>query len=46
MWGTYVIHVLQYSSLHYTPYSARMSLENTHKLMRFYVEGLILGAIL
>ncbi len=27
----------------YTLYSARMSPENTHKLMGFYMEGLILG---
>ncbi len=31
---------------HYTPYSARMSPETTHKLMGFYMEVLILGAIL
>ncbi len=30
----------------YTPYSARMSPENTHKLMRFYMDVLILGVIL
>ncbi len=29
--------------LPYTPYSARMSPENTHKLMGIYMEGLILG---
>ncbi len=31
--------------LHYTPYSARMSPENTHKLMGIYMEVLILGII-
>ncbi len=30
----------------YTPYSARMSPENAHKLMGFYMEFLILGVIL
>ncbi len=34
------------SSQHYTPYSARMSPENTHKLMGFYMEVLVLGIIL
>ncbi len=29
----------------YMPYSARMSPETTHKLMRFYMEVLILGVI-
>ncbi len=29
-----------------TPYSARMSPENYHKLMEFYMEVLILGVIL
>ncbi len=33
------------SNYHYTPYSARMSQENTHKLMGFYMEVLILGVI-
>ncbi len=28
---------------HYTPYSTRMSQETTHKLMGFYMKGLILG---
>ncbi len=28
---------------HYTPYSARMSPENTYKLMGFYMDVLILG---
>ncbi len=31
---------------HYTPYSARMSPENTHKLMGIYMEVVILGVIL
>ncbi len=30
----------------YAPYSARMSPENTHKIMAFYMEVLILGVIL
>ncbi len=30
----------------YTPYSARMSPEDTHKLMGLYMEVLILGVIL
>ncbi len=30
----------------YTPYSARVSPENTHKLMGFYMEVLMLGVIL
>ncbi len=30
---------------HYTPYSARMNPENTHQLMGFYMEALILGII-
>ncbi len=35
-------------SIHYmyTPYSARMSPENAHKLMEFYMEVLILDVIL
>ncbi len=37
------IKVSRMSSKHYTPYSARM---NTHKLMGFYMEVLILGIIL
>ncbi len=31
---------------HHTPYSARMSPENTHTLKGFYMEVLILGVIL
>ncbi len=30
----------------YTPYSARMSPETTHKIMGFYMEVLILGVTL
>ncbi len=30
----------------YTPFSTRMNPENTHKLMGFYMEVLILGIIL
>ncbi len=32
--------------VHYTHYSTRMSPDNTHKLMGFYMEVLILGIIL
>ncbi len=31
---------------YYTPYSARMSPENAHKLMAFYMDVLVLGVIL
>ncbi len=41
------ITILQMSyNYHYTPYSAHMSPENTHKLMGFYMEVLILGVML
>ncbi len=33
-------------TLAYTPYSAHMSPENTHKHMGFYMEDLILGDVL
>ncbi len=33
------------SAYHYTPYSPHRSPENTHKLMGFYMEVLILGVI-
>ncbi len=38
--------VIGWERVNYTPYSARMSPENTHKLMGFYMEVLILGVIL
>ncbi len=37
---------LHFGAVLYTLYSARMSPENTHKLMGFYMEVLILGVML
>ncbi len=39
--GTAIVKITY--GLHYTTYSALISPENTHKLMRFYMESLILG---
>ncbi len=37
--------LLSVASVVYVPYSAHMSPDTTHKLMGFYMEGLILGII-
>ncbi len=44
-WQGELLHVGVFceQTLTYTPYGARMSPENTHKLMGFYTEVLTLG---
>ncbi len=40
------LHTSGFNTINCTPYSARMSPENTHKLMGFHMEDSILGVIL